>query len=421
MKKHIYFVVALLCATVYAYSQPSIGVSSMPERTEQGFNHQPGVERNKFVVNANTMDGTTRQTINRIADECRRDPSRALTAELATKMVAAGGMSLFNVVETEITRLATTKKRHESEWQKMRQRECQFIDTIQSVGGQCDFYSQTSAFGPLDPSDMKFDGITVDAYHNGQKVMQLVCHIDTSRLSELFYHSRFYLVLDSLTFRPYQSFLPNFDNVNYSRLSPKDSAYFSSISQFDFHEQSDLTIRMTIDIYSSWINEMVEVFDNVKLGTFTIKIPIDSKDIHDSIYTYSRKTARVSIPINGSSFIVPRSFMPVAANQPSWGTGEYAMKITIAETCRINPEGKRSQYSRSDYRRLAKLYNGGKGEMSREWSHFYTSLKDNSQTIIKATYTPAVQQFFNAENTAKGQGGNMPQGGASGQPPTQGK
>ncbi len=83
-----------------------------------------------------------------------------------------------------------------------------------------------------------------------------------------------------------------------------------------------------MDFSSSWINEAIQVYQDVKLGSFSVNIPINEMDLgKDSVYVYSRQEALMKhkqlIDITGDSFVIPRSYMPVDANNPSWGTGEY--------------------------------------------------------------------------------------------------
>ena len=136
---------------------------------------------------------------------------------------------------------------------------------------------------------------------------------------------------------------------------------------------------------------MVQVYQDVKLGSFTLNIPIDEKDLQDSIYIYSRKHAiaekRPIITMDGDCFVVPRSYMPVSANSPSWGTGEYKMKVVLSEKCRYNPQNGRSKDWHRDYKQLVRMQNHGKAK-NEYWKDIITTFRDNKNTILKATYTP---------------------------------
>lgn len=297
----------------------------------------------------------------------------------------------------------------------MRQKECTFVDSLQSVKGQSDFYGKQSNYGPLDPSDMNFDGITLRANRSGKEVLKIVCHIDTTKFDHLFLHSKFYLVVDTIVFYPYRSFLPNLkaNHINQPRkgeASQDEIDYWNTISQFSFDEHQSPTVNIKMDVYSSWINELVQVYDNVKLGSFSVNIPVSENDLKDSVYFYSRERAiaeqRKIINIDGDCFVVPRSYMPVAANNPSWGTGEYKMKVVLSENCRYNPQDGRSKNWHRDYKQLVRMQ---KGKARNEyWTDVVTTFRDNGNTILKATYTPALNMI----PTLMGIGGN--QAGAAG-------
>ena len=176
---------------------------------------------------------------------------------------------------------------------------------------------------------------------------------------------------------------------------------------------------MRIDISSSWINEAVEVFKDVCLGSFSVNIPINEMSLRDSVYCYSRQAAiaakQPTIDMTGDCFVVPRSYMPVAANSPSWGTGEYKMKVVMTERCRYNPKEGRSANWHKDYKQLVRLQNNGKAD-NEYWSNFMSTFRDNSSSIMKATYTPLLTWGLGATglNPTKqgGMGANMqmPQG-----------
>ncbi len=83
--------------------------------------------------------------------------------------------------------------------------------------------------------------------------------------------------------------------------------------------------------------------------------------------------------------------MPVAANNPSWGTGEYRMKVVLSESCRYNPKEGRSKNWHRDYKQLVRMQ---KGKAKNEyWNDVVTTFRDNSSTILKATYTPVLNML----------------------------
>lgn len=352
-----------------------------------------------FVLNINSMDEPTKEKLNRVASNYRSH-NRSILTDMGNAMLAGGVASVVNVVATEIINLTQIRSKQKKAWMEMRQKECTFVDSLQSVKGQSDFYSRQSNYGPLDPSDMNFDGITLCANREGKEVLRMVCHIDTTRFDHLFLHSKFYLVVDSIVFNPYRSFLPNLKANRISKPRPGEASqdeidYWNTISHFSFAEQGNPTVNIKMDIFSSWINEMVQVYQNVRLGSFSVNIPISENELNDSVYVYSRQKAitehRPTIDMEGDCFVVPRSYMPVSANSPSWGTGEYKMKVVLSENCRYNPTEGRSKNWHSDYKQLVRMQNNRKAK-NEYWADIVTTFRDNKNTILKATYTPALNQ-----------------------------
>lgn len=352
-----------------------------------------------YIVKINTMDEIKQQQLNAVAAKYRLGKGKR---NIWTAMAAGGISAMVDVTVTEIINLTKIRSMQKREWTEMRMKECVFVDSMQSVKGQTDFYRSPSVYGPLDPSNMDFDGITLNAYRDGKHVLMLICHIDTACFSEIFLHSKFRLVLDSLAFYPYNSFLPNLSIdttflFKEGKTNKKLLDYWCTIRQFDFNEQQKTIVHVSLDITSSWINDLTQVFHDVSLGTFYVDIPIQKQSLKDSVFVYSRATAlaneKPTIDLQGSSFVVPRSFMPVDASHPSWGTGEYKIKITLSETCQFNPNGKRAKKWHHDYKLLKKLQNAGKSPND-YLKHIITTLHDQDNMILKATYGPGVNNIL---------------------------
>ena len=348
-----------------------------------------------FMLNVNPMNGETKEKLNRVASNYR-NRNRSILSDLGSSMLVGGVAAVVNVIGTEIINLTQIRSKQKRAWQEMRKKECTFVDSLQSVKGQSDFYGRQSNYGPLDPSDMNFDGITLRANRGGKEVLKMVCHIDTTKLDHLFLHSKFYLVVDTVVFHPYRSFLPNLkanriEPPRANEASQDELDYWNTISQFSFDEHGTPTVNIKMDIHSSWINELVQVYQDVKLGTFSVNIPIGKEQLQDSVYIYSREKAiaehRPTINMDGDCFVVPRSYMPVAANNPSWGTGDYKMKVVLSEKCRYNPTAGRSKNWHRDYKQLVRMQNHGKAK-NEYLSDVVTTFRDNRNTILKATYSP---------------------------------
>ena len=361
------------------------------------------MHEDSWQVTINTMDDPLRTKISRVAEQVQAQggPDRAIL----TTMLAAAGTSLLtsavDITATEVIRLATYRKEQKKEWQRMIDNECSYTDHITAVKGLNDFYAETSQYGALDPSNINFDGISVRGMRNGKEVLYLSCHIDTTRLSHLFEHSKFYLVLDTLCFHPYECHLPNL-SANGIRASVPDSPRDNS---FSYNEREGLTVGMELALTSSWINEAVMVQKDVELGQFkmTVRIPDGTEE-----YIYSRRMVearqapssadnaavyyeRQPVSISGDCFVVPRSYMPLSGEKRMWGTGEYNVNITISEKCRFISDANRNAKQKNwhkDYLQLRKMQKKGSvvGEYLTTVWHQY------GNSIIKST----IKQSLNA-------------------------
>lgn len=436
----LFITMLISIASISAFSQPKQGGDAHP-MPQTGEISLPAsldgmMQENKFIVDINPMTTEKRRHLDRMASRYREN-SRSVLTTLGKSMMIGGVTSAINVLTTELVNLTKVRKNQKQKWMEMRNKECVFIDSLCSVNGQRDFYRLPSSYGPLDPSDMNFDGITFRASRGGKDVLRMVCHLDTTRLAHLFLHSKFYLVLDTLEFHPYQSFLPNLSANRVTgpdaKASDDEKAYWNTISHFDFAEQKDPKLKIRLDFSSSWINEAVQVHRDVFLGSFDIEIPVKEDHLTGSVYFYSRQQAlaegKPTIDVKGDCFVVPRSYMPVSAQNPSWGTGEYKLKVVMSETCRYNPDGKRAKNWHDDYKQLVRMQNNGKAS-NEYWTSIKSAVIDNSNTILKSTYTPLFSYGMNAlglQTTTAGAagkaggampgaaGGKMPSGGASGQ------
>lgn len=434
MKKIMMILAALLSASTISFAQGRAG-----EPKEMGLEKQ-SMNLDQMIVNVNHMDDKTREKLNQVAANYRQQ-SRSAFTDISKSMLYGGVSTVFSIIGNEIISLTKIRSQQKKRWMEMRQRENLFCDSLQSAKGQSDFYRKPSTYGALDPSDMNFDGITFRATRHGKNVLKMVCHIDTTRFDHLFLHSKFYLVLDTIEFHPYESYLPNLSANRINGLDPKNKDkeqidFWNTISKFSFTEQKNPSINIRMDFFSSWINEAVMVQQDVKLGSFTLDIPINEIDIKDSVYFYSRQEAikenKRLIDISGDCFVVPRSYMPVSANNPSWGTGEYKMKVVMTEKCQYNPAAGRSTKWHKDYKQLVRLQNHGKAK-NEYISNIISTFRESKDNIIKATYTPLLNTGLSSLglNTATGVGaakmgamggagkagaaqGNATQGGAQG-------
>ena len=426
MKQKLFLLATALVLGVFVSKAQPLHSQSEPGKLHDNIVGDLDMNRveTAFLLNVNSMSTQKKEKLNRVALNYR-SRSRGILSDIGTSVLTGGIAAVVNVIGTEIINLTQIRSKQKKAWEEMRQKECTFADSLQSVKGQTDFYGRQSIYGPLDPSDMNFDGITLRANRKGKEVLKMVCHIDTTRFDHLFLHSKFYLLVDTIVFHPYRSFLPNLsanriEQPRRDKASQDEIDYWNTISQFSFDEHGSPTLNIKMDIYSSWINELVQVYQDVKLGTFSVNIPITESEVKDSVYIYSREKPiaekRPIINMEGDCFVIPRSYMPVSANNPSWGTGEYKMKVVLSEKCRYNPKEGRSKNWHRDYKQLVRMQNNGKAK-NEYLSDIVTTFRDNRTTILKATYTPildAIPSMLGIRSSGNGAGGGASAGGMSG-------
>ena len=276
MKKYIFLFFSTLCLCIMAQAQPEDGL--------------PGAltmeEVDNWQISVNTMDSGCRDRITSVVNRMQASgATRSVTADILKAMGYGGITAAVDIVATEVINLAKYRKQQKQKWMQMIQQENNYSDSLMYVSGVKDFYAETSGYGALDPSNINFDGISLRGMRNGDEVVFISCHIDTTRLDHLFQHSKFHLVVDTIAFNPFKCHLPNLA-ANGIRMMKEDNN--GRDNSFKFSEREHLTIGMELSVYSSWINEAVMVQKDVLLGTFkmNVRIPDNVQSYH-----YSRAEA----------------------------------------------------------------------------------------------------------------------------------
>lgn len=251
-----------------------------------------------------------------------------------------------SLLETGISAIVNAAKDKRPEWQSAVQKESQFIRFLPMQTEILDFYKKPSVNGPLDPTDMLFSGfgcrqviefINPEGIPEEKEVFYVSCKVkrgDTG-YSRMLNHSKFEVYVDSLRFNPYLCDLPN------------DSLGVDTDKRigFSFEKRRNLRFNILATISSSWINQAMQVHDNVKLGEFDISASISPDKIDkDGYFVYSHndsKEGAALVTVTGDCFLVPRSYVgssDMSNATDSWGTGQYKVEMRISETCQINPE-----------------------------------------------------------------------------------
>lgn len=419
-----------------------------------------GMPVDSWEVNVRQMPASTRAEISETMSRLKgTDEDRGIISEIGQAVGMGLVSGLVDAVVSETYNLAQYRKRQKQEWMRMIQNENNYTDSITSIKGLKDFYSANSLRGALDPSNINFDGIEIRGMRNGQEVIYMSCSIDKDRLDHMFRHSKFNLVVDTLAFYPYQCHLPNVtaNGIRTMNEVKKGKAYVKGDTiirpgtggnGFSFDERNNLRVGIDFSLYSSWINQAVQVHKNVELGNFKFTINIPDNMMK---YTYSRKNvidesekipegverdlylSQNLIPVEGDCFVVPRSYMPFDNGRPMWGTGEYDIKVKIRESCQFADDSEKAKHWKEDYKRLRQMQN----RSSEVQEYFQTLWNQYGNSLVKASYKTALSTGVNkltapllnggssmssAAAAAKAQGAagvqnGMPQG-AGGQNPT---
>lgn len=367
------------------------------------------------------------------------EEDRSIISDLLPKLGSGVASGLVEAIVTETFNLMQYRKKQKREWMRMIQNENNYTDSITSIKGLKDFYAGNSHLGALDPSDINFDGIEIRGMRNGKQVIYMSCSIDRSRLDHLFRHSKFNLVLDSLVFNPYACHLPNvtangirtMKEIKRGKADVKGDTIIrpgKGGNGFSFDERNNLRVGIDFSLYSSWINQAVQLHKDVELGEFKFTVRIPDDVIGE--YTYSRNgilkesmslpdnerqafLAQNLIDIDGDCFVVPRSFMPLDNGKPMWGTGEYNIKVKVRESCQFADNSDKAKHWHEDYKRLRQMQN-----MSDEVQEYFQTLWNQyGNTLVKTSYKTVLTTGVN-ELIPLNTGATMPysKAAASGQP-----
>ena len=396
MKKDI-LLVALLVGTMLANAQP-------PAQNGQGNAPMEGaaIERSSLQLDINTMSQEQALKINSYISSQRGN--RGFCATLGTALLGTAS----SITITEIMKLTQIRKNHKEEWNKMVKNECQYTESLAYIDNLTDFYSDGSKYGALDPADLRFNGFTLNARNGGTDVLRFYCHVDTDTtgLNEIFNHSKFRLVLDSLYFYPYRCHLPN---MSANQMFPEKGKDYGRSTRFSFEERDNLMVSINFSISSSWYNEAIILAKDVELGVFSVQIPIDERSLTDSVFVYKAGMRGVKpLAISGDCFLVPRSYMPLPGGVAHWGTGEYNIKVTLTEQCNISKKLEKEWHR--DYRRMKRM------KKDKPVQRYFVDLyNQNGNTVLRKVLETSSDAAFEAAGlNVKGSAGGNAGGGGNG-------
>lgn len=331
----------------------SSGISAISARQSQKPEEKKGMElkaqrRYDLIVSQNNDTLRFNRNLRTLRGNKEKLNNRNLISDLLSGYLSLGTSTLLNasqsLIETGISYIKESARDKRPDWQKAAMGENRFVKKLPMVTEILDFYGSPSTRGALDPTDMQFNGFgcrqymtLIDSEGNPyeKEVFYISCKVrdDDAGISRILNHSKFQMEVDELRFDPFWSDLPN-DTLS---VIP-DTRY-----EFNFDSRKDLRFQVKAKIFSSWINEAIQVNKDVLLGEFVITSKIDPDKLDtDGVFRYSKSNPDDSIKfitITGDSFLVPRSYVGSTdmKNQiPSWGTGQYRVEMEIEESCNIN-------------------------------------------------------------------------------------
>lgn len=358
------------------------------------------VVRDYIKLDVNSMSDSDTERINQYIED--HNVSRSLLAAMGTKALSTLTTSVSSIVVQELMKLTSIRKNRKEKWGKMIKNECRYEESINYLNNLGDFYAKGSFDGPLDPSDLYFDGFTINVKRDNRDVMRFYCHIDLSDegLDEIFNHSKFLLVLDSMYFYPYNCHLPN---LKANQISVKKDKKYDRNTEFSFEDRNNLMVNMRFTLTSSWYNEAVMLAKDVELGHFNVNVPISEKNLVDSVFIYKKGEANMpEIGINGECYLVPRSYTPLPGGVAHWGTGEYNLSVVFSEQCSISPEV--SKHWSRDYRRLKRMKNDKEVE-----TYIVNLCRQQGTSVVKTVVETAYKTAFESI-TGQSVGGGSPRG-----------
>lgn len=339
-----------------------------------------------------------------------------------------------------INSLISATKSKRPDWEKAVRGECTFVKQLPMQMEILDFYRSPSINGPLDPTDMNFNGFGcrqviefLDSAGNvkEEEVFFVSCKVKSGPegKARMLNHSKFEVEIDTLRFNYALCDLPN------------DSLGMNTDSRigFSFENRKDLKFVVNATITSSWINQALMVFKDQTLGSFDIVASIDPKYIdNDGIFRYyasKDKGSKKDVRVSGDCFLVPRSYVgssDMETVQDSWGTGQYKVEMKISEVCKINdnyyrtPDGKDNKKWKQEWRQIKSrrrrpsVWNQVLGVLSTQYkdSQWITVLVDPAKNAFIQYETEGVTKLLNpgasvnVSTPSSQKGGNTQQGGS---------
>lgn len=177
------------------------------------------------------------------------------------------------------------------------------------------FYDQLSTESMFDPMGMQFNGFKlVRTFKNSEgkedTALTAVFAIDTVNTYEIINNSCFRLRLKDI-------------NIRYAKAKIARNA------------PQNINMDLEISFYSSYVNEMGQLFDNVLLGKFYLLLREAPLNTNDAAYTNYYHKLKDTL-LDGRSFIVPRSFGYYMSGNGvrarCYSQGAYSIHVKVNES-----------------------------------------------------------------------------------------
>ena len=370
MNKVILFATLLLTLT---FSNALAQTTEADEATNS--NQVVSYPINSLRLDINTMTSEQASKINNFIS--KNQTNRGFWLTMGKALLSTLASSASSITIDQIMQIGNIRDYKKNAWEEMISNECSYDERLTYINSLTDFYSEGSYNSALDTADLRFNGFILNAQRNGKDVLKFYCSVDTSEegLCEIYNHSKFRLVLDSMYFYPYRCHLPNW-SANHIYLE-KGKEYGRKTS-FSFEERDNLTVYLDFTISSSWYNEAIILAQDVDLGSFNVSVPIEKSSLVDSVFVYKKGIeGQKPLKISGDCFLVPRSYMPLPGGAAHWGTGEYNVSVNVSEYCSITPE--LEEKWKEDYRCLKRMKKENKAK-----EYLINIYEQNGSSVVRS-------------------------------------
>ena len=193
MKKIFLFTTLLLTLTFVSAKAQTKEADKATQTT-----HVEATPISSLRLDINTM---TPEQASKIKDFISsRQTDRGFWLVMGKALISTLASNASNITINEIMKVANIRENKKKEWENMIGNECRYVDSLTYVNNLTDFYEEGSYNGALDPANLRFNGFTLNAQRDGKDVLRFYCHVNTEDegLCEIYNHSKFSLVLDSI-------------------------------------------------------------------------------------------------------------------------------------------------------------------------------------------------------------------------------